>query len=111
MGAAKGGQNAKGHKGKGGRPSAYVERTEAEWLKDAWAVEKAILALEDKIASGVYSVRDRFLLMALKGNDKMIKLMGDKILPDLIDLATKGKSLHENLTDAQLARIASRRRK
>lgn len=71
-----------GKAGKSGRPSEAQERMNAIWHVDAWEKDTVLKQLEEKIDSGTYSVRDRFLFMCLKGNDRLIKTLADKLIPD-----------------------------
>jgi len=79
-GAPEGNQYAKGNKG-GGRPSLK----ETLWHKEKWENDEEVRKLESKVASGKYSIRDVWLLKALKGNDAILKQAADKVLADLID--------------------------
>lgn len=73
-----GNKNALGAKG-GGRPTLKDEL----WHKEKWEQESQISVLEAKIASGVFSLRDRALYEALKGNKDILKKFMDKCLADL----------------------------
>jgi len=73
-----------GNKG-GGRPSVK----ETEWHLNKWQEDTLVEELEQKILSKKYSIRDMWLLMALKGNDKIIRQAADKVLANLIDLRGK----------------------
>ena len=85
MSAPKNNQNAMGNRG-GGRKSAYQEGKDAAWLKKAWGKNFDVTELRKKIDSGVYSVRDVFLLNALEGESAMLKIMADKMLPNREEL-------------------------
>lgn len=77
--------NPKGNPGnKGGRrPSAYEEFKNAEWHANAWEKDSDLVALKAKIATGKYSVRDMFLAKALEGNERILGIFANKLLPDL----------------------------
>ena len=84
-----GNQNAIGNKGGPGRPSLK----ETIWHKEKWEEDSKVRELEAKIASGVYSVRDVYLLKALKADTVILKNLADKVLATLIDHTTNGESL------------------
>ena len=84
MGAPLGNKNAVGNKS-GGHPT----RRETEWHFEKWEKESLIEELKLKIASGCYSIRDRWLLMALEGNQVILKQAADKILANLVDIRGK----------------------
>lgn len=92
MGAPKGNKNAKGNVSRAGRKSAYAEFLDAQWHKQMWdgvpregdnleGVDAKGLA--DKIAGGYYSVKDMFLYKALTGNERILAVFADKLLPSL----------------------------
>ena len=85
----------KGHKlsvgNKGGRRPSEKEEF---WHLEKWEKDSLVDILRKKIASNCYSIRDRWLLMALEGNVVMTKQAADKVLADLHDLRGKdGKDL------------------
>jgi hypothetical protein len=85
MAAPKGNKNGLGNKG-GGR----LSKKEEEWHLDKWENESSFEELTLKIASGKFSVRDRYLWKALSGNEVILKNMADKILADLHEHSGKG---------------------
>ena len=87
-GAPKGNQFAKGNSG-GGRPSVK----ETVWHKEKWEVDSKVRELEAKIATGVYSVRDVYLLKALKADPVILKNLADKVLANLVDVTSGGESV------------------
>ena len=91
-GAPKGNTYAKGNKG-GGRASAYQELQEAVWHADAWKIDSDVPALQAKLKTGKYSVRDVFLAKALQGNERILGIFANKLLPDLVDHTTGGQPL------------------
>lgn len=101
--AHEGNKYALGNPG-GGRPSAYQESESARWALMLWRQEQEKQRLEDKIASGFYSGRDMFALMVLRGNEKMQKVLADKLLPDKLEVVTP-KDLNP-LTDEQAKKFA-----
>ena len=84
-GAPKGNKNALGNSG--GRPPTKKEQI---WHKEKWEEDTKVRELESKIASGEYSVKDVYLLKALKADTVILKNMADKVLATLIDHTTKG---------------------
>ncbi len=84
MAAPKGNQNAVGNSG--GRPPTVKEQI---WHRDKWEENTKVRELESKVASGEYSVRDVYLLKALKADTVILKNMADKVLADLHDLRGK----------------------
>jgi len=78
----RGNKNAAGSYGSGPQPAIK----DTEWHKRRWELETTVVGLEDKIKSGVYSVRDVYLLKALKGNDAILKNLANKVLATLHDL-------------------------
>jgi len=79
----------KGNVNSTGRPSVK----ETEWHKKKWEKDQKVRKIESKIASGVYAIRDVWLLKALKGNDAILKQAADKILADLHDHTSGGESI------------------
>ena len=88
VGAPKGNKNAVGNRG--GRPPTVKEQI---WHKEKWEQDTKVRELEAKIASGEYSVRDVYLLKALKADVVILKNIADKVLATLIDHSTNGKDL------------------
>jgi len=80
----------KGHRlsvgNKGGRRPTEKEEF---WHLEKWKIDTFVNKLKEKIASGCYSIRDRWLLMALEGNVVITKQAADKILADLHDVRGK----------------------
>lgn len=85
MAAPVGNKNAVGNSG--GRPPTVKEQI---WHKEKWEENTKVRELESKIASGEYSVKDVYLLKALKADTVILKNMADKVLATLIDHTTKG---------------------
>ena len=84
MPAPKRNKNAVGNRG-GGRKSAYEELREAKWLQSVWNGDVNILELEQKLQNGSYSVRDRLLYDALRGDPGALRMLANKALPDWKD--------------------------
>ena len=82
MAAPLGNKNAAGnHNGKSGRPSAYQEKANAEWLAEAFFkkhTEEELLALAEE-----KSVSSRMVQDALSGNKDYILALFKKLFPDL----------------------------
>ena len=88
--------NPKGNPGnKGGKPgfSGRPSVKETMWHKDKWEQESLLNALETKIASGRYSIRDMWLYKALRGDIAILKQAADKVLADLHDVSTAGEPI------------------
>lgn len=98
MGAPAGNQNAISNKG-GGRRSAYQEAESALWHSEKWEIDSDVPSLQAKLKSGKYSVRDVFLAKALQGNEKILGIFANKLLPDLHDVRTTGSLTLEALTE------------
>jgi len=79
MSAPKGNKNGLGNSG-GRRPT----QKEETWHLAKWQEDSLVEELERKILSKKYAIRDMWLLMALKGNDKIIRQAADKVLATLI---------------------------
>lgn len=92
MAFEKGHKKSVGNKG-GGRASAYQELQEAVWHADAWKIDSDVPALQAKLKTGKYSVRDVFLAKALQGNERILGIFANKLLPDLVDHTTGGQPL------------------
>ena len=77
--------NPKGNPGNkgGGRKSCYDEYKSAEWAHDVWNNDQVLEILEKKIASGKFSLKDRYLLKAMKGSEKILTDLSGKMLADL----------------------------
>lgn len=80
-------KNMKKGAGKTGRPSAFIEESNADKLKKAWSENTDKQKLLVKIQSGNYSVWDMYLFKALIGDERILVKFGDKLLPDKIDIS------------------------
>jgi hypothetical protein len=83
MGAPKGNKYAEGKAT--GRKSAFEERQDAQDAARIWFDEAEKVKLQEKYKSGKMSGREIFHLMVLEKNEKMVKTLADKMLPDKID--------------------------
>lgn len=92
MAFEKGHKKSVGNKG-GGRASAYEEVQNAIWHAEKWEIDSDVPMLQAKLKSGKYSVRDVFLAKALQGNERILGIFANKLLPDLVDHTTNGKDL------------------
>lgn len=92
MDSRKNNKGVKGNKG-GGRASAYQELQEAVWHADAWKIDSDVPALQAKLKTGKYSVRDVFLAKALQGNERILGIFANKLLPDLVDHTSLGEKI------------------
>ncbi len=79
-GAPKGNKNAIGNKGGG----SHTVKDQI-WHKEIWNEDTHVRELEAKIATGVYSVREVYLLKALKADTVILKNLADKVLASLMD--------------------------
>ena len=94
-----------GNKG-GARHSAIVEKATGERVKALFRNDQDKEALIAKIQSGFYSGWDVVMLKFLvQMNDRVICDLLRKIVPDLIDVTTKGASLVSS--DELLTRISN----
>ena len=92
MDSRKNNKGVKGNKG-GGRASAYQEVQNAIWQADKWEVDSDVPALQAKLKTGKYSVRDVFLAKALQGNERILGIFANKLLADLVDVTSKGEQV------------------
>lgn len=81
-------KGVKGNKG-GGRASAFEELKSAVWHSDKWELDSDVPALQAKLKTGKYSVRDVFLAKALQGNERVLTIFANKLLADLVDVRGK----------------------
>lgn len=96
MAAPKGNRNAVGNKG-GGRPSAHDEIAHALDAHSMFFDEQDQSVLEAKIASGKFSIKDRFVLTAMEGDSSVINKAYHKAVPDNVDITSKGEKLTTSL--------------
>jgi len=104
-GAPRGNKNALGNSG--GRPPTIKEQI---WHKEKWEENTKVRELESKIASGVYSVKDVYLLKALKADTVILKNMADKVLATLIDHTTKGDKFDLLSSEELIERLENARK-
>lgn len=82
----------KGIKGNRGGGSHTVK--EQRWHLAIWESDSQVRDLEKKIASGVYSVREVYLLRALRGDKIVLNNLANKVLANLHDIrGVDGKDL------------------
>lgn len=105
MSAPKGNKNAVGNSG--GRPPTVKEQI---WHKEKWEENTKVRELESKIASGEYSVKDVYLLKALKADTVILKNMADKVLATLIDHTTKGDKFDLLSSEELIERLENARK-
>ncbi len=77
----------------GNKGGARLSEKEKIWHKEKWEEDNQVRELEAKIATGCYSVRDVYLLKALKADTVILKNMADKVLANLVDVKSDGKQL------------------
>lgn len=90
MGAPEGSKNALGNKG-GGRKSAYQERADAIMLEKMFLEEMSKEEVQQKLASGKYSLKEVFVSKAFAGNERMLLAMFNKLFPDLTKTEHSGE--------------------
>ena len=90
MGAPKGSNNGKGVKGRSGRKSAREEFAKAREAHKIFFEEQDQEKLEDKIRSGRFSIKDRFILTALEGDERILNKAYQKAVPDVVEGDIKG---------------------
>lgn len=93
MGSPIGNQNAKGNKG-GGRKSAYQELAAARDAQSLFFDEQDQDKLEQKLRTGKFSVKDRFLLTAMEGDARILSNLSNKALPDVVKVEHEGEISH-----------------
>lgn len=86
-----------------GRKSAYQELRDALDTQGMFFNDVDQELLEQKIRTGKFSIKDRYVLTALEGDTKILQSISNKVLPDKIDL--KGNlsisEVLDNLDDRQ----------
>ena len=85
MAAPLGNKNGVGNKG-GGRPSAYVEAGRAKLLVEMFYDDHDIKKIRKKIIKGKFSIRDRHIENALKGEQTAINPIFNKLHPDKMEM-------------------------
>jgi len=105
MAAPVGNKNAVGNSG--GRPPTVKEQI---WHKEKWEENTKVRELESKVASGEYSVKDVYLLKALKADTVILKNMADKVLATLIDHTTKGDKFDLLSSEELIERLENARK-
>lgn len=88
MGAPKGNKYKAGkkHPGRGGRPSAYQEKADAEWLADFFFKERTQDELTEMLKDGRTSVAKLMLQKALLGNEKFTLAVFHRLFPEKMDI-------------------------
>ena len=105
MGAPKGNKNAVGNKG-GGDHSYAAEKANYEMLEKMFLQEMAKEEVQQKLASGKYSIKDVFVSKAFAGNEKFITAMFNKLFPDKQDIDLKfGRKPNEALDKEEVDRL------
>lgn len=105
-----GNKNALGNKG-GGRKSAYQELADATEAYRIFFAEHSQAEIEEKIASGHFSLADRFILTGMEGDTAVINKAYHKAVPDAVDITSGGKPLAVSLatmTNEQLEALKER---
>lgn len=83
-GQGTGNKNALGNKG-GGRKTIKDERADAEYLWKIFTGEMSREAVEKKLKSGKFSIKDTWIAKALAGNERFINTIVKKLFPDSVD--------------------------
>ena len=95
MGAPLGNTNAEGNsggqKGKSGRSSAYQEIADAKLLWDIFSGELDREEVTERIKSGKYSLKDRFIQKAFDGNERFLAEIFRKLFPEVQVQQHKGE--------------------
>lgn len=86
--------NFHGKKGRSGRKSAYAEHAAARDAQSLFFDEQSQEALEQKIRSGKFSIKDRFVLTAMEGDAKILSNLSNKALPDVLKVEHEGEVKH-----------------
>lgn len=76
-----------------GRKSIAVEFAAAKWLSECFSKATDVNELEALLAKKKYSAADVAKLKMLKGNDRLLNTSLNKLVPDLHDVTSGGKSL------------------
>jgi len=94
-------KNFHGKKGKSGRPPAWKEHRDAEFLMSAFFDEHNLEELKAKIESGEYSAAHKFVEKLLEGKERMMEVAVKKIFPDKqeIDARIESKQQLMDLID------------
>jgi len=93
MGAPKGNKNSAGKPkaGKGtGRKSVKQELLDLTFLEDLFLGKISNKVALNKIRSGKYSIKDRMVIMALDGNERIIGQIINKIFPNKQEISGPG---------------------
>ena len=80
--------------GKRGRPSAYQEKSNADFLEEMFFRKYDRDELQKYIESGKYALGDKFVEMALQGNTKVLVAIFNKIFPE-----TKSQDYSSEITE------------
>ncbi len=87
MAAPLGNKNGRGMKGRSGRKSKFQEIAEARDVEAIFFNEHDQEALENKVRSGKFSIKDRFILTAMEGDTQVLITSAKKVFPDKTKLS------------------------
>jgi len=71
------------------------------WHSEKWEIDSDVPALQAKLKTGKYSVRDVFLAKALQGNERVLSIFANKLLPDLVDVTSGNEKLGPSLSEEE----------
>lgn len=69
-----------------GRKSAYQELRDALDTQGMFFNDIDLELLEQKVRTGKFSIKDRYILTALEGDTKILQSISNKVLPDKINI-------------------------
>lgn len=92
----KGNKISVGNKG-GGRKSAYQETADAQLLWDMFNGKLSQKKIEKLMSKGRYSLKDKFVGMAFKGNERILVEIFKKLFPDKVENDFK-RPIHISVT-------------
>lgn len=76
---------------KRGRPTAGAEKANVEELHRLWYDDGELAKIKAKVKSGVYSLRDMFILKAAAGDASLLKEVMKRIHPETLNLDAQGE--------------------
>jgi hypothetical protein len=78
-----------GKKGRSGRKGVGQERASYALLEKLFMGQVDQEEIEKAIRSGIFSVKDRFLLTAMEGDPKILSALFNKLFPDKMEMMGK----------------------
>lgn len=86
-----------GFHGKKGRSGRKTMREEVKQFRDAQSLffeEQDQEIIEQKVRTGKFSVKDRFILTAMEGDSRILSSLAKKALPDVLKVEHEGEVKH-----------------